>query len=155
MQHNIKKQPRAILVVEDSPEDFEVLERACKKAELDMPLVRCKSGQEALDLLYKTGEYEDIQNVPTPAMILLDLNMPGTNGYDLLEKIKNDKDLKSLPIVVLSTSSSVEDVLCSYRSGANSYISKPEDMKGYVAMAETIKNYWFSFCRLPFALKEV
>ncbi len=148
------KQPKPILVVEDSPEDFEVLERACKKAQLDNPLIRCKSGQEALDFLYKTGEYENLHNTPTPAMVLLDLNMPGTNGHEILEKIKNDSMLKTLPIVVLSTSSSVEDVQSSYRSGANSYISKPEDMKGYVAMAEMIKDYWFSFCCLPLNWRE-
>lgn len=148
------KQPKPILVVEDSPEDFEVLERACKKAELNIPLIRCKSGQEALDLLFKTGEYENYQNAPLPAMVLLDLNMPGTNGYDILHKIKNDNNLKTMPIVVLSTSSSLEDIQCSYRSGANSYISKPDDMKGYIAMAEMIKNYWFSFCSLPLNWRE-
>lgn len=145
----LSKSPKPILIVEDSPEDFEVLERAFKKAHLDTPFIRCKNGQEALNFLYRKGVYEEYTNVPQPSLILLDLNMPGTDGYSVLEKVKDDENLKSIPVIVLSTSRSIEDVKRSYQSGANSYIQKPEDMQGYIDMAEIIKTYWFSCSILP------
>lgn len=141
-----------ILVVEDSPEDFEVLERAFKKSGFDVPLQRCKDGQEALDLLYKEGIYENLPKHINPSLILLDLNMPGVDGHALLESVKDDAGLKRIPIVVLSTSSSDSDINRSYESGANSYIQKPDDMKGYMAMVADIKEYWFARCALPTSL---
>ena len=138
-----------ILVVEDSPEDFEVLERAFKKSGFDVPLQRCKDGQEALDLLYKEGAYENVPKGVHPSLILLDLNMPGVDGHALLESVKDDEGLKRIPIIVLSTSSSDNDINRSYESGANSYIQKPDDMKGYIDMVADIKDYWFARCALP------
>lgn len=147
--HDSKSVP--ILVVEDSPEDFEVLERAFKKSGFDIPLQRCKDGQDALDLLYKEGAYENLPKHAKPSLILLDLNMPGLDGHALLESLKDDdaNGLSKIPIVVLSTSSSDNDINQSYQRGANSYIQKPDDMKGYVEMVNDIKDYWFSRCSLP------
>ena len=145
-----KKKPVPILVVEDSPEDFEVLERACKKAGFDVPLYRCKNGEEAVNLLYKEGEFEHYPSDANPALILLDLNLPGLDGHALMETIKDDQQLRYIPIIVLSTSGSSDDVLRSYQNGANSYIQKPEDMQGYVSMVQDIKTYWFCRSKIPF-----
>lgn len=133
---------RPILVVEDSPEDFEVLQRAFRKAEILLPLTRCVDGDDALDYLFIRGKYKDDTAVP-PALIVLDLNMPGTDGFGVLERIKTHSELMHIPVVVLSTSRSEEDVRRSYKAGANSYIAKPVDMSGYVRMAELLKSYWF------------
>jgi CheY-like chemotaxis protein len=133
---------RPILVVEDSPEDFEVLQRAFRKAEILLPLLRCVDGDDALDFLYVRGDYTP-ETAPPPALVVLDLNMPGTDGFGVLERIKTDDALMQIPTVVLSTSRSEEDVRRAYKSGANSYISKPVDMSGYVRMAELLKSYWF------------
>lgn len=138
-----------ILVVEDSSEDFEVLERAFKKAEFDVPLFHCKNGEEAIGLLYREGEYEFFPKDLEPSMILLDLNMPGLDGHALLENVKDDDYLKHIPILVLSTSNNIDDINLSYKHGANSYIQKPRDLHGYVDMAIGIKNYWYELCSRP------
>lgn len=137
------------MVVEDSPEDFEVLERAFRKAEFEIPLYRCKDGKEALDLLYKEESFRNYPNHMEPPLILLDLNMPGMDGHTLLETVKDDDELKYIPIVVLSTSGSIDDIHRSYQSGANSYIQKPGNMQGYVDMVKHIKSYWFDCSSLP------
>ena len=82
-------------------------------------------------------------------MILLDLNMPGLDGHTLLENVKDDDRLRHIPIIVLSTSSNLDDVNKSYRNGANSYIQKPGDMSGYVNMVRELQDYWFVRCQLP------
>ena len=138
-----------ILVIEDSSEDFEVLERAFKKAGFTVPLHRCKNGQEATNLLYREGEYEFFPKEAEPSMILLDLNMPGLDGHTLLENVKDDDRLRHIPIIVLSTSSNLDDVNKCYRNGANSYIQKPGDMSGYVNMVRELQDYWFVRCQLP------
>lgn len=142
------KQPIPILVIEDSPEDFEVLERAFKKADFSAPLYRCKNGQEALDFLYREKIFENYSD-EDPSLILLDLNMPGIDGHVLLETVKDNNKLKYIPVIVLSTSSSSDDVFRSYKNGASSYIQKPKDLHGYVDMVQDIKDYWFSCCTLP------
>lgn len=138
-----------LLVVEDSIEDFEVLERAFRKAEFDIPLHRCKSGEEAINLLYREGEFEFFPKGTDPSMILLDLNMPGLGGQAMLESVKDDDRLKHIPIIVLSTSSNSDDINASYKNGANSYIQKPADMSGYIDMVKNIKKFWFEKCSLP------
>lgn len=140
---------RPILVIEDSPEDFEVLVRAFAKAEILLPLYRCKDGDEALEFLFRAGRYESDPYAITPALILLDLNLPGTDGYDVLAKIKKDEVIGSIPTIVLSTSRSDTDVRKSYEGGANNYIQKPVDMDGYVRTARMIKSYWFECSLLP------
>lgn len=140
---------RPILVIEDSPEDFEVLVRAFSKAEILLPLYRCKDGDEALEFIFRRGRYESDPYAITPALILLDLNLPGTDGYKVLSQIKEDKSIRSLPVIVLSTSKSDTDVRKSYDAGANNYMQKPVDMDGYVRMARMIKTYWFECSILP------
>lgn len=142
---------KPILVIEDSPEDFEVLVRAFNKAEILLPLYRCRDGADALDFLFHKGRHENDPYAIRPAIILLDLNMPGTDGYEVLKAIKSDPALLQTPVIVLSTSKSESDVRSSYEKGANSYIQKPVDMEGYVRMAKMIKSYWFECSVLPYS----
>jgi CheY-like chemotaxis protein len=137
-----------VLILEDSPEDFEVLERAFDKAHFSAPLLHYKNAKEALEFLEKAKEDSPHMAV-SPSIIILDLNMPGMDGFSFLEKIRQNERLSSIPVIVLSTSSSDSDVKRSYKLGANSYVPKPEDLEGYVRMAETLKSYWFSFSLLP------
>ncbi len=141
---------KPVLVIEDSPEDFEVLVRAFNKAEILLPLYRCKDGDDALEFLFRRGRYESDPYAIAPAIILLDLNLPGTGGYEVLKQIKSHPALMLTPVIVLSTSKSESDVRNSYEAGANNYIQKPVDMEGYVRMAKMIKSYWFECSILPY-----
>jgi len=138
-----------VLVIEDSPEDFEVLARGFGKAGIMTPLYRCHDGQEALDFVYGVGKFAKDMSVVRPSLILLDLNMPGIDGFGVLKTIKNHKDLKSIPVIVLSTSSKPSDVQKCYELGANSYIAKPESLKSYTDMACGLRDYWLNLCKLP------
>jgi CheY-like chemotaxis protein len=135
-----------ILLVEDSPEDFEATERALRKAGLKNPIHRCADGEEALDFLHRRGRHAD---APRPGIVLLDLNLPGTDGREVLSEIKADPMLKQIPVVVLTTSSDQRDIDACYKSGANSYIQKPVDMDGFIKAIERLHGYWLEVVILP------
>lgn len=116
---------QVILLVDDSPEDREVTIRAIKKANLPNPVVCCEDGDQALDYLYQRGVHAGLGKAPRPGVILLDLNMPGTDGREVLEVVKGDTKLKSIPVVILTTSTDDRDIDAFFRSGANSYLVKP------------------------------
>jgi CheY-like chemotaxis protein len=138
-----------ILIVEDSPEDFEATVRALKSSGLRNLLYRCSDGDEALDFLYRRGEYASADDAPRPGIILLDLNLPGTDGREVLEEIKQDPDLKKIPVVVLTTSTDERDIEACYEFGANSYIHKPVDLAGFVNAIQRLKDYWFQIVVFP------
>lgn len=144
---NTPNQP--ILLVEDSPEDFEATRRALNKSGLKNPIYRCADGDEALDFLYRRGEYAEAGKAPRPGIILLDLNLPGTDGREVLSEIKKDESLKQIPVIVLTTSTDDRDVDACYRSGANSYIQKPVDMDGFIKAIERLNDFWFEVVILP------
>src|SRR3712207_4925518 len=104
-----------ILLVEDSPEDYEVTVRAFRKANLANPVQRCCDGEEALDYLYRRGRYADAARAPRPGLVLLDLNLPGTDGRQVLAQVKADPQLRSIPVVVLTTSADERDIEGCYR----------------------------------------
>ena len=135
-----------LLVVEDNDDDYLFTERAFKKSRFANPLVRTRNGEEALDYLYQRGQFAD---APRPAMMLLDLNMPGINGYTVLEKIKSDASLRSIPVVVLTTSDDPRDIEKCYDIGANSYVHKPVDLPGFIEAIARLKDYWFEISLLP------
>ena len=143
------KQNQAILIVEDSPEDYEATVRAFRKAGLANSIMRCENGEEALDYLYRRGVYADPEKSPRPGIILLDLNMPGLDGRGLLTIIKNDNNLKKIPVVVLTTSSDERDIDKCYEEGANSYINKPVDLNGLMIAIQRLRDYWFEIVILP------
>ena len=138
-----------ILIVEDSPEDYTATKRAFEKAGLANPIHRCKHGDEALDYLFRKGEYSDIEKYPLPGIILLDLNLPGTDGREVLEKIKNDNKLKKIPVIVLTTSEDEKDIEQCYEEGANSYVHKPVDLDGFMKAIQKLKDYWFEINIFP------
>ena len=123
--------------------------RAFKKAGLRNPTARCEDGDEALDYLYRRGAYADFETARRPALILLDLNLPGTDGRQVLETIKSDPVLLSIPVVVLTTSRDPVDIEKCYSFGANSYIQKPVDLAGFVTALERLSDYWFEIVILP------
>jgi len=143
------KTSQPILIVEDSPEDYETAVRAFKKAGLRNPIYRCEDGDEALDFLHHRGRYSDPATAPRPGVVLLDLNLPGTDGREVLVDIKSDPSLKTLPVIVLTTSSDDRDIRKCYQDGANSYVQKPVDLNGFVKAVERLKNYWFEIVILP------
>ena len=138
-----------ILLVEDRPEDFEATQRAFRKSGLKNPLLRCEDGDEALDYLHRRGEYADPASSPRPGVILLDLNLPGTDGRQVLSEIKGNELLRDIPVVVLTTSADERDITACYRAGANSYIQKPVDIDGFMKAIERLNGYWFEVVILP------
>lgn len=138
-----------ILLVEDSPEDFEVTRRAFRKSGLKNPVVLCTDGDQALDFLHRRGRYADPALSPRPGIILLDLNLPGTDGRQVLEEIKRDEELKQIPVIVLTTSNDERDVAACYRAGANSYVHKPVDLEGFMSAIARLNDYWFEVVILP------
>jgi len=139
---------KAILVVEDNPADFFATERGLRKAGLANPIVHAESGEQALDYLNGTGAFTG-QGEQKPGIVLLDINLPGLNGGEVLEKIRADDRLKLLPVIMLTTSSDERDVQMAYRLGANSYIQKPVDLDGFMAALKRLKDYWFELVILP------
>lgn len=135
-----------ILLVEDSPEDFETTQRAFRRSGLKNPIFRCADGDEALDFLFRRGRHA---GAPQPGVILLDLNLPGTDGREVLSEIKADPELKQIPVIVLTTSSDDRDVAACYKAGANSYIQKPVDLDGFMRAIERLNDYWFEVVILP------
>jgi len=138
-----------ILLVEDSPEDFEATVRAFRKSGLKNTLVRCEDGDQALDYLHRRGTYADPANSPRPGVILLDLNLPGTDGRQVLSEVKSSESLRDIPVVVLTTSADERDITACYRAGANSYIQKPVDIDGFMKAIERLNGYWFEVVILP------
>jgi two-component system response regulator len=135
-----------ILLVEDSPEDFETAERAFRRSGLKNPIIRCADGDEALELLFRRGRFAD---APRPGVVLLDLNLPGTDGREVLTEIKGAPHLKHIPVIVLTTSSDDRDVQACYKAGASSYIQKPVDLDGFMRAIERLNDYWFEVVILP------
>ncbi len=138
-----------ILLVEDSPEDYEITVRAFKQATLANKITHCDNGDDALDYLFHQGKYADPETAPRPGVILLDLNMPGTDGREVLASIKSDKNLKAIPVIVMTTSSDPRDIAECYQVGANSYVQKPVDLQGFVEAIQKLKDYWFEIVILP------
>jgi len=138
-----------ILIVEDSPEDFAATHRALRRAGLANPILRCEDGDEALDYLHRRGHYADPGESPRPGIILLDLNLPGTDGREVLAEIKADPGLRAIPVVILTTSTDERDVERCYDAGANSYITKPVDLDGFMRAIQRLKEFWFEIVIVP------
>lgn len=141
-----------LLVIEDSDEDFEALVRMVKRSPIPNPIYRCIDGDDALDFLYCAGQYRDRDKELRPAIILLDLNLPGTDGREVIEQIKQDDKLKIIPVVVLTTSSNPRDIEACYQYGASGYLLKPIDTQKLRKTIQAFLDYWFEAVTLPNAL---
>ncbi len=142
-----------ILIVEDSDDDYIATVRAFKKANLINPVQRCTNGDQAIDYLLQRGEFSGPGKAPRPSIILLDLNLPGTDGKEVLRVIKADPDLQKIPVIVLTTSNSEQDIEHCYAAGANSYVQKPVDLVGFIQSIARLTDYWFNVSILPKNIK--
>jgi len=135
-----------ILLVEDNPGDIRLTMEGLKEGKVRNNLSIVRDGVEALEFLRRKGEYADAR---TPDLILLDLNLPKKDGREVLAEIKNDADLRLIPVIVLTTSEADEDVLRTYKLHANSYITKPVDLDKFIEVIQSIENFWFTVVKLP------
>ncbi len=137
-----------ILVVEDNPDDFFVLQRVFYRAELHNPLVHCKNGEDALDYLHRRRQYAGTP-VGRPALILLDINLPGMRGTDLLNAIRGNPDFHNIPVIMLTSSSDDRDVLAAFQGQANGYLTKPASFQDFIQALQRIKSHWFEISLIP------
>ena len=135
-----------ILMAEDSPSDAELARQAFKNGKLLNELTIVKDGMEAMAYLRKEGQYADS---PRPDVILLDLNMPKKDGREVLEEIKNNPALRTIPVVILTTSEDENDVMKSYELQASCYITKPVEFDNFLEVAKSIKQFYFHIVTLP------
>jgi chemotaxis family two-component system response regulator Rcp1 len=135
-----------ILLVEDSPSDANLTIRSFNQAKIANNLHWITDGETAMDYLRQRGEYEDAVR---PDLILLDLNLPGMDGREILAEVKSDQDLKCIPVVILTTSADEEDVLRSYNLNANCYVTKPFDVRQFMQVVQLIGDFWLAAVRLP------
>ena len=135
-----------ILLVEDNPGDVRLTIEVFKEGKVRNRLAVASDGVEALDYLHRRGKFADAFR---PYIILLDLNLPKKDGRAVLAELKNDDDLKRIPIVILTTSSAETDVLRSYNLQANCYIVKPLDLMQFTAVVTEIQNFWLTMVKLP------
>lgn len=143
------QQPPPLLIVEDSNEDFEALQRFLQRSPKSIPIQRCVNGEQALAFLYRTGSYVDRESASRPGLIVLDLNLPGIDGREVLRRIKQDDSLKSIPVVVFTTSNNPKDVEDCYQYGVNSYIVKPINFAQLKRDVQMLVDYWFEVTTLP------
>ena len=135
-----------ILLVEDNPADVRLTQEALREGQLRNNLTVAETGEEALAMLGQRPPHADS---PKPDLILLDLNLPGRSGREVLAEIKADRDLKRIPVVILTTSKAEEDVVKSYNLHANAYITKPVDLDKFMQVVRTIESFWLNVVVLP------
>jgi CheY-like chemotaxis protein len=143
------KPAHAILLVEDNPADVKITQRALKESTLSVELIVVRDGQEAVDYLLRQARFAQDQAWRVPDLILLDLNLPGMTGLEVLQRIRHTAELKTVPVVVLTTSRRLEDVHQVYAAGANTYIEKPQEFARFVQVLQTIQRYWLDAAILP------
>jgi two-component system response regulator len=140
----MKSREVEIVLVEDNPNDAELAMRALKGYNLANKLMWLKDGVEALDFIFAQGQYADQSIEDVPKVVLLDLKLPRIGGLEVLEKVKSDTRTKSIPVVVLTSSSEERDIIASYNLGVNSYVIKPVDFDKYVDAIKEVGLYWMS-----------
>jgi CheY-like chemotaxis protein len=141
-----RTRPIEILLIEDNPADVRLTIEGLKEEKIANTLHAITNGQAALDFLYRRGDYP---KAPRPDLILLDLNLPGIDGRSILHQIKCDPFLKVIPVVVLTSSQAEADIMESYESHANCFISKPVDFAGFLRAIQSIEHFWFTIVTLP------
>lgn len=141
--------PASILLVEDNRMDIELTLDAFREARLKNTIQVVQNGQEALDYLLGNGKFADRASYPMPNLILLDLKLPGIDGFEVLRKIKSTPLLKRLPVVILTSSREEGDRALSYDTGANSYLVKPVSFDGFLGVVREISNYWLTLNVAP------
>jgi len=146
MNRQKQLRPVQVLLVEDNPGDIQLTKEALENCKMYNSLHVADDGEKALDFLYKQ---EGFETAPTPDLIILDLNLPKKNGMEVLQQIKTDEKLRSIPVVILTTSKAEEDIARSYQLHANCYIQKPLDFEQFIKVVRCIENFWISLVILP------
>ncbi len=139
-------EPLQILLVDDSPGDVALVEEAFREWRISNKLKVAEDGEQALQFLRKEGRFQDEKR---PDLILLDLNLPRKNGREVLEAVKADANLRSIPVIILTTSDAEQDVLKAYNLHANCYLTKPIDMDEFIEKIRAMENFWLMWVRLP------
>jgi CheY-like chemotaxis protein len=141
-----KSKPIEILLVEDNPADVRLTQEVFKDCRILNNLHIAKDGIEAMDFLTRKGDFKD---KPMPDLVLLDLNLPKKDGREVLADMKNDPELKKIPVIVLTTSEAEQDIVRSYNLGANCYITKPVDLNQFIRVVHGIEDFWLTIVKLP------
>jgi CheY-like chemotaxis protein len=142
-------QPIDLMLVEDDENDVRITRRALKKSGLEGELIVTRDGQEALDYLFGRAPFDDPAQHRRPGLVLLDINIPKVNGIDVLRAVKEDPALRSIPILMLTTSTRQEDVAAAYAHGANGFICKPIQFSRFVEVIRALGEYWSLVARVP------
>ena len=140
--------PVEVLLVDDSVDDVELMKEALKDAKINLSLNEAYDGVQAMDFLKRRNGFE---RAARPDLVLLDLNMPRKDGREVLAEIKRDPELGDIPVVILTTSKSDEDILATYKLHANCYITKPVDFDEFIKVVRSIENFWLTVVMLPAA----
>lgn len=138
-----------ILIADDDADDRLMTKEALEESRLVNSLHFVEDGEDLMDYLHRRGRYADLQDTPLPGLILLDLNMPRKDGREALREIREDPDLRRVPVVVLTTSKAEEDIYRTYDLGVNSFITKPVTFESLVLIMTTLAKYWFEIVDLP------
>jgi chemotaxis family two-component system response regulator Rcp1 len=139
-----------ILLVEDNEGDARLALEAMRDSKIRNKMHHVTDGEEAMAFLRKEGKYA---NVPRPDLVLLDLNLPKKDGRQVLAEIKNDDELKRIPVVILTVSSAEEDILKTYNLHANCYITKPIDLSQFMKVVRSVEDFWLTIVKLPNGVK--
>lgn len=144
-----QRQPVVILMADDDPDDRDMAREAFAESRLLNDLRFVEDGVELMDYLHQRNQFSDPAKAPFPGLILLDLNMPRMDGREALDAIKADSKLRSIPVVILTTSKAEADILLSYDLGANSFITKPVKFQELIKVVQALSNYWLEIVDLP------
>jgi two-component system, chemotaxis family, response regulator Rcp1 len=142
----MKPSPVRVLLIEDDPGDVELIREALGDAKIPLDISHVPDGEEGMRYLRRQGRYTEAKR---PDFILLDLNMPRMNGWEVLAAIKGDTGLKTIPVVILTTSDAEKDVLGSYHLGANCYLKKPLGFDDFLTVVRSVENFWLALAELP------
>lgn len=146
---NLDKRPPIILIAEDDADDRQWIKEALSETHINADVRFVEDGEDLMNYLFHRGKYKSASTLSYPGLIFLDLNMPRKDGREALKEIKSDLRLRHIPILILTTSKSKEDVFRTYDLGANSVILKPVTFSGLVDIMRSVKQYWFEMIELP------
>lgn len=146
MSDGVKIGPFEVLMIEDNPADVRLVEEAFKESNINNNLSVVEDGVEAVEFLHRQGKYA---NVLRPDLILLDLNLPRKNGVEVLQEIKSESNLRTIPVIILTVSKAEQDINKVYNLHANCYIIKPVDFHEFIRIIKGIHDFWFTIAKLP------
>lgn len=148
MPSAIRGEPIEILLVEDSPDDADLTMDALRDGRVRNRITHVEDGMQAMAFLRREGKYAD---APRPDLILLDLNLPKKSGREVLAEVKQDPDLRRIPVVIMTSSDDEKDILAAYNLYVNCYVTKPVDLDQFIGVVKSIEQFWFTIVKLPAA----